>query len=127
MKIGIIGVGQIGSALVKQYTQAGHEVKMTNASGLEKLKGLEIETGARATSLNEVIKDVDVLVISIPFFEIPNLAKALRQGISDDTVIIDTTNYYPLRDGRIEEIENGMLESVWVSNQISRPVIKVYN
>ena len=41
--------------------------------------------------------------------------------------IVDTCNYYPIRDGRIEDIENGMPESVWVSNQIQRPVIKAYN
>jgi hypothetical protein len=127
MKIGIIGVGQIGSALIRQYTKAGHQVKMTNARGVEKLKALESETGAKAVSLNEVANDIEVLVVSIPFIEIPKLSKALRQSISDNVIIIDTTNYYPIRDGRIEEIENGMLESVWVSNQLSRPVVKVYN
>jgi predicted dinucleotide-binding enzyme len=127
MKIGIIGTGQIGSALVRQYTKAGREVKMTNASGIEKLKGLEGETGAKAVSLKEVVQDIDVLVVSIPFCQIPNLAEALGQSISDDTIIIDTTNYYPTRDGRIIEVENGMLESDWVSNQLSRSVVKVYN
>jgi hypothetical protein len=127
MKIGIIGAGQIGSALIKQYAKAGHEVKMTNRSGVEKLKTLESETGAKAVTLSEVISDIDVLVISIPLIEIPKLAKAFGQNISDNTVIIDTTNYYPIRDGHIEEIENGMPESVWVSNHLSRPVVKVYN
>ena len=127
MKIGIIGAGQIGATLIKQYRNAGYEVRMTNASGIEKLKGLESETGAKAVLLSEVVRDVDVLVISIPFFEIPKLAKTLGQGISDNTIIIDTTNYYPLRDGPIEDVEKGMLESDWVSNQLSRPVVKVYN
>lgn len=127
MKIGIIGAGQIGSALIKHYTNTGHEVKMTNTSGIEKLKSLESETGAKAVSLSEVVNDVDVLVISIPFIEISKLAKALRNSISDNTIIIDTTNYYPIRDGRIDDIENGMPESVWVSNQLSRSVVKVYN
>lgn len=127
MKIGVIGTGQIGSTLIKHYTNTGHEVKMTNASGIEKLKELETETGAKAVSLIEIVNNVDMLVISIPFIEIPKLAKALGNSISDNTIIIDTTNYYPIRDGRIEEIENGMLESVWVSNQLSRPVLKVYN
>ena len=113
MEIGIIGAGQIGSSLIRQYRKAGHGVKMTNAGGVEKLKALEIETAARAVLLSEVVKDIDVLVISIPFIEIPKLAKALHSSISDNTIIIDTTNYYPIRDGRIEEIENGMLESVW--------------
>ena len=127
MKIGIIGTGQIGQTLIRQYAKAGHKVKMTNATSIEKLKALEAETGAKAVSLSEVVNDVAVLVISIPFIEIPKLAKALGNCISDNTIIIDTTNYYPVRDGRIEEIENGMLESIWVSNHLARPVIKVYN
>ncbi|KIC93854.1 NADPH-dependent F420 reductase [Flavihumibacter solisilvae] len=127
MKIGIIGAGQIGASLVRQYAKAGHDVKMTNASGVEKLRALESETGAKAVTSGEVVKEIHVLVISIPFIEISKLAKSLGQDISDDTVIIDTTNYYPIRDGRIDEIEHGMVESVWVSNHLSRPVIKVYN
>lgn len=127
MKIGIVGAGQIGATLIRQYRRAGHEVKMTNASGIEKLKSLERETGANAVSLNDVVNDVDVLVISIPFVGIPNLAKEIGQIISETTVVIDTTNYYPIRDGRIDEIEAGQLESDWVSKQFSRPVVKVYN
>jgi predicted dinucleotide-binding enzyme len=127
MKIGIIGAGQIGSALIRQYAKAGHQVKMTNASGVEKLKSLEVETGAKAVALKEVVKDIDVLVISIPFKEIPNLVNSIGQEITDETIIIDTTNYYPIRDGKIDEVENGMLESVWVSKQLFRPVVKVYN
>ena len=51
----------------------------------------------------------------------------LFKNISANTAIVDTGNYYPIRDGIIEEIENGMTESIWVSNQLQRPVIKVYN
>ena len=40
---------------------------------------------------------------------------------------IDVGNYYPFRDGRIDEIENGLTESVWVERQIGRPVVKVLN
>jgi 8-hydroxy-5-deazaflavin:NADPH oxidoreductase len=127
MKIGIIGAGKIGAALVRQYSRAGHEVKVTNASGIEKLKELENETGANAVLLNDVASEVEVLVISIPFAGIPALARPLGRAISEKTVIVDTGNYYPLRDGRIDEIENGQIESVWVSNYFSKSVIKVYN
>src|SRR5689334_2538450 len=123
MKIGVIGAGQIGSALIKQYAKAGHQVKMTNASGAEKLRSLEVETGAKAVALKEVVKDIDVLVISIPFIEITNLVSSITPEISHDTIIIDTTNYYPIRDGKINEVEDGMPESVWVSKQLSRPVV----
>ena len=127
LKIGIIGAGQIGSALIRQYTKAGHRVKFTNSSGVQKLKTLAIETGAWAITLTDVVTDVDVIVIAIPCIEIPTLAKQLSNTISANATIIDTCNYYPIRDGKIEEIENGMTESVWVSNQLCRPVIKAYN
>jgi predicted dinucleotide-binding enzyme len=100
---------------------------MTNASGIEKLKSLALETGASAVALAEVITDVDVIVITIPLIGILALPQHLFKNTSANTTIIDTCNYYPIRDGRIEDIENGMPESVWVSNQLQRPVIKAYN
>src|SRR5947209_5269168 len=103
MKIGIIGAGQIGAALIRQYSKAGHDVKMTNASDFKMLKTLAGETGAKAVSLTEVANDVDVLVLSIPLVEIPKLSKGISQIISGDTVLIDTTNYYPIRDSKIDE------------------------
>jgi len=127
MKIGVIGAGQIGGALIRQYSKAGHSVKMANSSGAEKLKSLAMETGASPVGLAEVVADVDVIVISIPLNEIPKLPKDLLKNTSAGTAIIDTGNYYPIRDGKIEDIENGMTESVWVANQIQRTVIKVYN
>ena len=127
MKIGIIGTGQIGGTLIRQYSKAGHHVKMANSSGIEKLRNLALETGASAVTLIDVVIDVEVIVIAIPLIEILKLPKQLFKNASPGATIIDTCNYYPIRDGRIEDIENGMPESVWVSNQIQRPVIKAYN
>jgi predicted dinucleotide-binding enzyme len=42
--------------------------------------------------------------------------------------VIDIGNYHPeLRDGRIDAIDRGMLDSQWVAQQIGRPVIKAFN
>jgi 8-hydroxy-5-deazaflavin:NADPH oxidoreductase len=127
MKIGIIGAGEIGGTLVRQYSRAGHRVKITNASGTEKLKGLALETGASAVTLADAVIDVDVIVISIPLIGILKFPQGLLRYVAGKTTIIDTCNYYPIRDGRIKGIENGMPESVWVSDQLQRPVIKAYN
>jgi len=127
MKIGMIGAGLIGGTLVRQYTNAGHSVKMTNSSGAEKLKNLALETGASAVTLADAVTDVDVIVISIPLIAILKLPKRLLKSGSANITIIDTCNYYPIRDGIIKDIEDGMPESVWVSNQIQLPVIKAYN
>jgi len=127
MKIGIIGAGQIGGTLIRQYSKAGHQVKMANSGRLERLKGLALETGASAVTLTEVVGDVEAVVIAIPMIAILTLPKQLFEKSSAGTTIIDTCNYYPIRDGRIEDIENGMPESIWVSHQIQQPVIKAYN
>jgi len=127
MKIGIIGAGQIGGTLIRQYSKAGHDVKMTNSSGIEKLKSLASETGATAVTITEAVNDVDVIVVSIPLIGIPELPRNLLKNILSYTVIIDTCNYYPIRDGKIKDIEEGMPESIWVSNYLQHPVIKVYN
>ena len=42
--------------------------------------------------------------------------------------MIDTGNYHPeLRDGRIDAIDRGTLDSQWVAQQIGRPVVKAFN
>lgn len=127
MKIGIIGAGEIGGTLVRQYSKAGHRVKVANASGPEKLKHLALETGASPVRLVDVVNDVDVVVVSIPLIGIPDLSPQLFQNLPTDVVIIDTCNYYPIRDGLIKDLEDGMPESIWVSNQLERPVVKAYN
>jgi predicted dinucleotide-binding enzyme len=126
MKIGIIGTGSIGSLLVCQFTKAGHEVKMVNSSGLEKLKPLAKETGAKPVELADVVKNVDVIVLSIPFGKVANLPKDLFMNVAPEIPIIDTCNYYPVRDGNVKEVDDGMIESLWVSKNIGRPVVKAY-
>jgi predicted dinucleotide-binding enzyme len=127
MKIGIIGAGEIGGTLARQYTRAGHQVKITNASGIEKLKDLVRETGASAVDLAHAVKDVEVVVISVPYFAVRNLPRDVWRDVPHDTVIVDTCNYYPIVSGVIQEVVDGMHESQWVSQQIGRPVIKAYN
>ena len=57
---------------------------MTNAAKIIKLKKLQVETGAKAVSLNEVVNNDEVLVVSIPdtgvdTLDIGNLHDSWRQ------------------------------------------------
>jgi predicted dinucleotide-binding enzyme len=85
MKIGFIGAGEMGRTLIRQYSRAGHSVKMANSSGTEKLKSLALETGASAVTLSEVVTDVDVIVITIPLIGILKLPQYLFKNISANT------------------------------------------
>jgi predicted dinucleotide-binding enzyme len=128
MKIGIIGAGQIGGTLTRRLTKLGHEVYIANSRGPESLADLAGETGAKPVSVQNAAKEGEVVVVTIPEGKIPELPKDLFAGVPVNVVVIDTGNYYPQeRDGRIDQIENGMPESRWVEHQIGRPVVKAFN
>lgn len=128
MNIGIIGAGQIGGTLTRRFAQLGHDVFVANSRGPASLAGLAKETGAKAVTTSEAARAGAVVVVTIPEAKVRDLPRDLFAGVPAEVVIIDTGNYYPReRDGRIEEIENGMTESGWVERQLGRPVIKAFN
>jgi 8-hydroxy-5-deazaflavin:NADPH oxidoreductase len=128
MNIGIIGAGQIGGTLTRRLTAIGHKVAVANAHGPESLRDLAKETGAKAVTVEEAVKDKDVIIVTIPEKNIPDLPPRLFHDVPDSTVVVETGNYYPQqRDGRIEPIEQGMTESRWVEQQLGHPVIKAFN
>jgi predicted dinucleotide-binding enzyme len=128
MKIGIIGAGNIGSVLALRFVEHGHEVRIGNSRGPGTLGDVQRETGARPAELKDVVKDAEVIVVTIPEAKVPNLPKDLFADVPASVVVIDTGNYYPRhRDGRITGIESGTPESRWVEQQIGRPVVKAFN
>ena len=128
MKIGIIGAGQIGGTLTRRFTALGHEVAVANSRGPETLADLAAETRAKPVSIEEAARFGEVVIVTIPEKNIPNLPRDLFAATSDTVVVVDTGNYYPRqRDGRIAGIEAGLTESRWVAQQLNRPVIKAFN
>ena len=128
MKIGIIGAGQIGGALAHRLTALHHEVLISNSRGPDTLRDLAAETGAKAVQPADAVRGVDLIVLTIPMNKVASLPKSLFADVPASVSVIDTNNYYPReRDGRIEEIESGQVESRWVEKQIGHPVIKAFN
>ena len=128
MKVGVIGTGHIGGLLARKLTAAGHDVRVANSRGVDGVRAFADDIGATASDTREVVKGVDVVVISIPFPAVAELPKDLFDTVPHAVPVIDTGNYYPgVRDPQIPEVDAGMPESVWVSKQIGRPVIKAFN
>ncbi|MFI1465496.1 NADPH-dependent F420 reductase [Nocardia carnea] len=126
MKIGILGVGHIGKTLGRKLSAAGHDVKVANSRGPETIDATVLETGARAVTASEAVKDVDVVILSTPLNRVPDIAPLLA-GVPAGTVVIDTSNYYPGRDSRIAAIEAGQIESIWAAEELGRPIVKAWN
>jgi 8-hydroxy-5-deazaflavin:NADPH oxidoreductase len=128
MKIALIGTGNIGGALARRFSALGHQVFIANSRGPDSLRDLAAETGATPVSVQDAARSGDVVVVTIPEKNIPQLPRDLFAGVSAQVVVVDTGNYYPRqRDGRIEPIEAGTTESRWVSDRLGRPVVKAFN
>ena len=128
MNIGIIGAGHIGGTLTRRLAALGHNVFVANSRGPETLVALAHETGAQPVTVEEAARKGDIVIVTIPQKNISKLPRDLFAGVPDNVIVIDTGNYYPQqRDGRIDEIEQGVTESRWVSQQLGRPVIKTFN
>ncbi|MGP3947894.1 NADPH-dependent F420 reductase [Streptomyces sp. 7N604] len=129
MKIGIIGAGNIGGNLTRRLTALGHDVSVANSRGPHTLTALAEETGATPVAVTEAARGAEVVVVTIPLKNIPDLPPCLFDGAADGFAVIDTGNYYPKeRDGRIAAIEDeGLTESRWTQQHLGHPVIKALN
>lgn len=101
LKIGIIGSGNVGSALGAVWVEAGHEV-MFSSRHLEHDQSLaaELGDGAHAGTPSEAAAFGDVLLVSVPYGALPDVGRDLAEQI-DGKVIIDACNPFPNRDGEI--------------------------
>jgi 8-hydroxy-5-deazaflavin:NADPH oxidoreductase len=125
MDIGIIGSGHIGSTLARRLTALGHRVSIANSRGPASLAALAAETGATAATLEQAARAHDIVIVTIPQKAVPELPRDLFTTTS--AVVVDTGNYYPSRDGRIDAIESGLTDSEWVAQVLDRPVVKAFN
>ena len=103
MKTGIIGAGFVGRAIAKLAIKAGHEVMLSNSRDprLKPMIGCETGTATEAANFGQVV------VIAVPLTATEQLPVAALQG----KIVLDAVNYYPDRDGEIEELLNGRIST----------------
>jgi predicted dinucleotide-binding enzyme len=102
--VGLIGSGNIGATVARLAVGAGHDVVLSNSRGPATLTDLVAELGphARAGTPAEAASAGDLVVVTIPLGRMANLPVEELRG----RVVIDTMNYYPARDGRIDALED---------------------
>ena len=107
--VGFIGSGKIGSTVARLSVAAGYHVVMSNSRGPETLGALVDELGplARAALGEQAAAAGDLVVVTIPLRAYASVPAAPLAG----KLVLDTTNYYPPRDGHIAELDSGALTS----------------
>ena len=125
--IGFIGSGNIGSQLARLAVADGYRVIMSNSRGPETLQDLVAELGdaARAGTAEDAATGGDVVVVTVPLKSLDAVPVEPLAG----KLVIDTCNYYPQRDGRIDDLED---ESTTTSELVQRhlpgsSVVKAFN
>jgi 8-hydroxy-5-deazaflavin:NADPH oxidoreductase len=103
--IGIIGSGHVGSNLAQAAVARGYDVVLSNSQGPGSLTSLVSDLGphAKAATPAQAAAAGDFAIVAIPVTTIGQVPVEPLAG----KVVIATINYFPQRDGRIAEIDNG--------------------
>ncbi len=125
--LGIVGAGHIGSTVARLAVDAGVDVVLANSRGPETLADLVADLGprARAGTATDAASAGDLVVLTVPLKALGDLPADAFDG----QVVLDTGNYYPQRDGRIPDLDDG---SSTASELTARTlpgarVVKVFN
>jgi predicted dinucleotide-binding enzyme len=113
--LGIIGAGNIGTALAQVALDAGYDVVISNSRGPQTLTELvgglterpSNRGGIRAATAAEAASAADLAVVTVPLKAYRDVPVEPLAG----KVVIDTNNYYPQRDGHIGALDDGTATS----------------
>lgn len=129
--IGFIGVGQIGGGVAQLAVDAGYNVVLSNSRGPETLSNWVNKLGPQSSAeTREYIAsndDIKIIVLSVPLNVIPTLLPQLNMK---NKIILDTSNYYQMRDSKLDILESHELTTCeYVSSFLdkSNHLIKVFN
>lgn len=89
MKITVIGSGNMGTALVKQLTAAGHDVRVTGRNA-DKTRQLAAQFGASAVPAGTAAAGADVVFLATGYADAANALRAVTPRAGQ--VVVDITN-----------------------------------
>src|SRR5437773_11026620 len=125
--IGLFGACRIGSQIARLAVANGYDVVISNSRGPETLSALVEELGpkARAATAADAAKAGDIVVVTIP---LKNYRAVPVQPLAGK-IVIDTNNYYPQRDGHIQELDDESTTSseLLQAHLPTSKVLKIFN
>mgnify|MGYP000864570447 CR=1 FL=1 len=122
MRIAIIGTGNVGSALAKKWSAAGHDIHLGvrdiasfDQPEISKLPNVQVQT------VQEAVKDSDVILLATPAPAAADVAGSL--GDTNGKVIIDAMN---IVKGNGPEGFNNTSDAI-LAHTRTRDVVKCFN
>ena len=95
--VGVVGAGRVGSVLGAALHRAGHEVTAVAAVSEESLaRATELLPGVPILDVQEVVKDVDLVLLAVPEETLPSLVSGLAKvgAFRPGQVVVHTCGRY---------------------------------
>ena len=67
MKIGVIGIGEMGGTIARRWSESGHRVRVANSRGPEAVKQFADEIRVDAADIYGAVEGADVVLLSTMF------------------------------------------------------------
>lgn len=102
LKIAFIGAGRMAVAIGPLFVKAGHEV-MFSSRHPDELKSMVDGIGprARAGTVADAVNFGDVVILTVPYTAMPDLARDYGKTLAAKPLVIDVSNPVANRDGEI--------------------------
>jgi predicted dinucleotide-binding enzyme len=125
MQIGILGAGNVGLAVGRRLTGAGHSVLLSSARGPHALKPVAHDIGAEAASVTEAAVQ-ELVLLAVPWPAVPDTLDPLPawQG----RILVDATNPFVTFDPlRLADLEGRSASVIVAEHAPGARVVKAFN
>jgi 8-hydroxy-5-deazaflavin:NADPH oxidoreductase len=93
VEVAIVGTGNVGSALARTLSSAGHDVILTATTSSE-AEALAKEVGGQSLGSNvEAIRAAGIVILAVPYEAIASIVEEAGDDL-DDKIIVDVTNRF---------------------------------
>jgi predicted dinucleotide-binding enzyme len=102
LRLGIVGAGKLGTTLARAAIAAGYDVAISGSGPPDGI-ALTLDVlapGARAATVDEVVRHADIIVLAVPTHRFRELAGDLFAG----KILVDAMNYWEPVDGDDPEL-----------------------
>jgi 8-hydroxy-5-deazaflavin:NADPH oxidoreductase len=126
MAYSLIGSGNVGTALARQFARNGIDVGIANARGSDSLVSLKKELGRHVIpQALEVALQASMVILAVPFASVAGLARSVNDWTGK--IVVDATNAIDLPSYKPTDL-NGRLSSELIAERL-RPadVVKAFN
>jgi hypothetical protein len=126
MKIGVLGVGAIGSALVGHLARAGHDLLLANRRGAGALAEVLRTAGPRVTAVSrEEAASAELVILAVPWEQVSSALAGLPTW--NGRILIDATNPVVQPGFRLAELGGRASTEVVASLASGARVVKAGN